>query len=222
MLCAEGPQDAGIPRVWNAKVGGYVVEEGWLQPMVRKYSAEPKFEVRYRKDLTSLPRAKYKKLAGHGEKARLARLAAEADECDLLIFMVDADSNVRQDWKRILDDVGLGFAAYPDGPPSVACVPMAASECWLLADASCWSQLGLKDVSILPSRPESIWGKRDDPNGGHPHRFFYRVCGVAGLADTPLTRVDLMERASLDEILAKCPISFSDFNNQIKACIGSI
>lgn len=215
MLCAEGPQDAGYKSRWDSKAREFVSTEGWLQPIVRKYCGMASFEVRYRRDLTLLQRSKTKKLRGHGEKARLARLAAEADECDLLVFMVDADSNDERDWRTVTEDVLEGFAAHPDGPKAVACVPMATSESWLLADAEAWAGAGLKDTKILPRKPEEIWGGRDDPAGGHPHRYFARVCVNADVSDSACTRNALMEATSIEVLLSKCPNSFSFFHSQI-------
>ncbi|CAK0750984.1 hypothetical protein CCP1ISM_30033 [Azospirillaceae bacterium] len=96
---------------------------------------------------------------------------------------------------------------------------MAASESWLLADAGAWTTLGLTDTCLLPSAPETIAGRRNDPASNHPHRLFTRICRQALIEDNRATRVTLMEATKLAALARRCPISFGRFRDDVRdAC----
>jgi hypothetical protein len=116
---------------------------------------------------------------------------------DILIYMADADSNDLHDWTRIVAEIEAGFALLAYHIRCIACVPMAASESWLLSDPDAWATVAGYDGADLPPRPEAIWGERDDPTGNHPHRLFFRICDAAGVTDDRDTRVRIAEATAL-------------------------
>ena len=130
---------------------------------------------------------------------------------DALIYMVDADSNDVDEWQRIVTEIVGGFELLEANVRCIACVPMAASESWLLSDAQAWATVAGDDVAGLPLRPESIWGRRDDPAGNHPHRFFFRICQAAGVTDDRDTRVRIAEAMALPVARVICPLSMEPF-----------
>jgi hypothetical protein len=142
-------------------------------------------------------------------------MAAAEEGFDAVIFMADADSNDANVWKQHKSEIEQGFLALESNLPSIACVPLSMSECWLLSSASAWRALGLGDVGDLPKRPETIWGKRNNPKADHPHNKFRRVAEKAQLPDNTETRVLIAERTELAELSAKCTISFAPFSAEV-------
>jgi hypothetical protein len=125
--------------------------------------------------------------------------------------MVDADSNEKTDWKTKYDQIVDGFSRINNGVIGVPCVPMSASESWLLADPDVWKKLGLNDLRMLPDRPEHIWGERHCPDGNHPHPYFARVCREAGVEDNASTRNEIAVISSIEILARACPTSFATF-----------
>ncbi len=214
LLCGEGPHDIGLPNEWDPRRKEYISLEGWMQPIVRQaLGVAPDYAVRVRKDLQFLPKeqARLSLPAGHGAKAFLAKRLAVAGEYDAVIFMADADSPDVRDWRRIVGEIEAGFALLEHAIPSIACVPMAASESWLLADPDAWRTVADYDGSNLPRHPELIWGAHDDPDGDRPHPYFCRICGEAGVPDDRDTRQRIAEAMSLVTARRRCPISMEPF-----------
>jgi len=214
LLCGEGPHDIGLPNHWDVSARSYVALDGWMQPIVRRSLGKASdFTVRKRVELQSFPgNPNGRRLpAGHGAKAYLAKRAAVTGGYDLLIFMADADSTDQRDWRRIVGEIEAGFALLESDIRCIACVPMSASESWLLADHGAWATVASYDGGGLPAHPERIWGARDDPTGNHPHRLFYRICEAAGLPDGRDTRVRIATATALDVARARCPMSMEPF-----------
>lgn len=183
-----------------------------MQPFIRQtLGNDVEINVIKRSELQILFRYRANRASGHGVKAMLAKQRASSGEYDALIYMVDADSNNRADWLEIVRQIEAGFQSSPGGAACIACVPMSASESWMMADPSAWKSFANYDGSDLPPRPETIWGNRDDPAGGHPHRFFRRVCDEAGVADCTDTRAELARDTNLVTARANCPISLEHF-----------
>jgi hypothetical protein len=219
LLCGEGPHDIGEVQVWSQSLDSCVDYEGWLQVIVRQLLAsDTAFWVRRRNELVLLPRQqrKYQPLPdGHGAKALVAKLVADSEGCELVVFMADADSADTREWKLKRKQIQLGFAALENNVRGVACVPKSASESWLLADAAAWRGLGLRNAASLPARPEEIWGHRNDPNGGHPHQWFKRSCDEVNATDDRETRVQIANTSSPPVLRKRCPTSFAAFSDDL-------
>ena len=219
LLCGEGPHDHGEPRAWDERTEGFVSLDGWLQPLLRRLRQERlEFEVRRRQDLQLLGRSRVRRtLKGHAEKASLARLIAANESFDLIVFMADTDSNNHRSWAEVVAEIQMGFGAVleANSVAAVPCAPMSASESWLLSDAAAWRAVGLTDLSVLPARPEAIWGPRNDPHGDHPHKFFARVCEADELQDDRETRVRVMEASDPAVLATRCPVSFESFRHAL-------
>lgn len=214
LVCGEGRHDIGVFR------GEETVEEGWLQGVLRKLLGDAieivsikrnrlVFQRRQQRGLQPLP-------VGHGRKALACKLRALGGGYDLVVFMADADSNDRRRWREVREEILAGFRRI-NGVRSAPCVPMSASESWLLGDGDAWKELGLEDVDVLPRRPENIWGSRTDPNSDHPHQVFRRVCIEATVSDSRETRVDLAQLLTVETLCLSCPISFTAFVNDVRA-----
>lgn len=215
LLCGEGVHDVGVSDSWDARLEEFVSLDGWLQPLIRNsIQSAPEFFVRKRHEIQVQDRglSSRQRLRGHGVKAFLAKRLAVTSNYDVLIYMADADSNNVQDWRRHVADIEAGFAALQAGAVNcIACVPMSASESWLMSDPSAWAIVADTNVEALPRRPETIWGERDDPEGDHPHRFFSRVCRTVGLEDNRDTRSRIAQAMSLITGQANCPHSMPPF-----------
>lgn len=209
LLCGEGRHDIG-----ESGPDGSSVSEGWLQPLLRNLiPGDVEFFAVTRQALVVLPRpaGSFRPLPrGHGGKALAAKVQARLGNFDLVVFMVDADSTRKKEWSRKRNQILVGFSKI-QGPVGVPCIPMSASESWLLADEWAWHQLGLGDLEALPSRPERIWGERRVRTSNHPHQFFRRVCAAAGVPDSQDTRTRIAAASTPDTLASRCPLSFATF-----------
>ncbi len=213
LVCGEGRHDVGEPKRPSGKEAT-AGDEGWLQAFLRRLiPADTTFVVVQRRDLVLQRRQQreYQPLPkGHGGKALASKIRAATGGYALVVFMADADSNKRRDWDRTRSDILDGFDRV-QGPNGVPCVPMSTSESWLLADGRAWQGIGLTQLNLLPQKPETLWGSRNDPKGNHPHQLFRRVCDAAGVRDSRETRVDLAHSSRLDTLRSSCPRSFATF-----------
>lgn len=215
-VCGEGRHDIGVPK----ENGGATRDEGWLQVILRRLLGEHiRCRAVRRGDLVLQRREqkKYQPLPhGHGAKAMASKLQAKQGGYDLVVFMVDTDSKLKREWRRKRDEVVEGFSRV-DGVKDLSCIPMSASESWLLVDDGVWAMLGLQRKAALPRRPETIWGGRRDPGGNHPHHYFRRVCAAARVEDSLDTRLQVAERSDLCKVRNSCPISFGAFVSDLES-----
>lgn len=219
LICGEGKHDIGVADEWCGKSKAYVSIDGWMQPLIRSIKGqEVSISIRKRRDLTLLPKVekKFKPLpSGHGAKALMAKLAAVIGKYDAVIFMVDADTTDVARWKEIQQEILTGFSCIEGQAVGIACVPMSASESWLLADAQAWSTITNRTNLHLPSRPEEVWGARNDPTACHPHRMFANLCEQAGESDGHKIRLLLAEQIDLPTLRKNCPVSFEAFYDSL-------
>jgi hypothetical protein len=218
LVCGEGDHDIGRTD-WDERRRRYVSQEGWLQILIRKLLPTNRLEflVKRRAELSrqSVAGKRRKLPKRHGEKAYFAMLVAQVEACDIVVFMVDADSNDVRDWRRICSEIHMGYEAAQRPVQGVACVPMSASECWLLSDANAWVQLGHTRPVELPGSPERLWGTREDPESNHPKNSFRRACGRTNVKDNSMTRWRIARESDVVVIERKCPTSFGDFGGEI-------
>lgn len=218
MICGEGPHDVGRIAQWSIKKQSQVTQEGWLQPLLRKFCADDlEFEIVPRARLVKLPGPQKAPLpGGHGAKAYIAKFRAHSSECDAVVFMLDADTADDGEWKKKVEEVHRGFDLIDGTTIAIACVPKSTSESWLLADPQAWASLTPANVS-LPKSPETTWGKKADPGSHHPHAIFAEACSQADLDDSTETRRTLMEATSVASLKTACPLSFGRFSDEATA-----
>jgi hypothetical protein len=145
----------------------------------------------------------------------IAKIFAGQENFELVVFMVDADGPKKKEWTSKRQEIENGFSRIENGSTGIACIPMSASESWLLADQAAWASIGMEEVSPLPSRPETIWGQRNDPSSDHPHCFFARACEAANVEDNRQTRVDIASASNTATLRRKCPVSFVAFADDL-------
>ncbi|WP_294328609.1 DUF4276 family protein [uncultured Sphingomonas sp.] len=213
LLFGEGPNDVGR-RTWSKRHDDFVTSDGWLQPMVRRLRGSEGSEDGARlRELTILPRRGVRPLQGLALKAQIAKLRAESEGYAAVVVATDADSIDPAVHASKLAEIQAGFDAISNRVVSVACVPMATSEAWLLADHEAWAALGAADFSEMPRRPEECWGRPHDPVSHHPKMMFGRVCDANDIGDHSDTRAALAEVSSFDEMERKLPVSFPPFRD---------
>lgn len=220
LICGEGPHEIGVRDHWDERLRKYVQLDGWMQPIIRRtLTDEIDCNVRTRRELQVLSRDPLKRRLpeGHGAKAYLAKREAITGGYDMLIFMVDADSNDIRTWHRIVAEIKAGFDLLSGEIRCIPCVPMAASESWLLSDPAAWNREASYSGKNLPPRPEAIWGARDDPTGNHPHRIFLRICIEADVADDREIRMRIAGAMNLEHSRARCPLSMEPFLAELEA-----
>jgi hypothetical protein len=220
LISGEGSSEIGdLNFKYDRKRGRYVHHDGWMHYFVRRILDDDNIEFLTisTKDLAVFPGRKYERPLppGHGLRALYAIETAEAEGCEIVVFAIDADTNEVKEWKALRTQIMAGFSRSRATLKAVACLPMSASESWLLSDAATWEKIGLRDVDILPGKPETIWGARNDPDGNHPHRYFARVCKRAQARDNAATRWEIAARSSIKVLAAKCPISFVAFRDDL-------
>lgn len=218
LVIGEGSHDIGYRNEWNERLKIRVDLPGWLHIALEKLrdQTKPIEIVAIRRSeilLTDHERRKNRPLPkGHGARALASMFRAAAGNYNVVVFMADADTADQATWHEHHQNIGDGFSRGPCGPAPVTCLPKAASESWLLADAAAWGALGLADTSILPSKPEDTWGVPHDPKGHHPKHDFERAAEYAQLgADGRDQRVRVMQHSKMPTIATICPLSFGSF-----------
>jgi hypothetical protein len=223
LVIGEGPHDVGLRDHWCERRKTRVELPGWLHVFLGRL-AKPDETIDItalrNRDIVLTPKLsrEYRPLPEkHGAKALMARYKAKVEHFDLVVFMADTDSKDDRNWDKHHACIIEGFSKISDGPIGVVCLPKCSSESWLLSDVAAWAALGLTDMSKLPEHPETCWGERDDPKGGHPHRLFARICGLANLTDSRETRVDVAEKSTMTTMARQCPKSFAAFWRELDA-----
>ena len=193
----------------------------WVQPLIRRHrTCACDFSIRFRKDLQIDARVQSRLRplpAGHGTKALLAKIVAINGGYDMLIFMVDTDLPDQRRHAEIIAEIEDGFARIEGSISCIPCVPMSASESWMMADPGAWVRAADYNGPALPRSPERTWGPRDDPEGGHPHQAFARVCEDAGRSDSRATRVEIVEATEWNVARVACPVSLEPFLAKVEA-----
>lgn len=229
LLCGEGPQDMGANPINDPRTGQISNLEGWMQPLIRKLADDDAildFIRLPRQRLMSMTGGKAPRLdlPGHAQAAYNAMRQAVLEDCSIVVFMVDNDhpnGRDRTKWRTICEQVWTGYKKAGQPVCGVACIPISASEAWLLADAEAWKQVGHPDCSQLPgNRAECIWGIKGDPDGNRPHEYFARMCRLANLNDNAPDRNLLAEHISTATLKTNCPSSFAPFAEAMEACLA--
>lgn len=221
LVCGEGKHDIGVSDFWCDQQEEYISIEGWMQPLIRAIKgAGVTLSIRRRRDLVILPRdaRQFQPMpAGHGARALLAKRAAALGNFDAVIYMADADSTDVRRWREIEAQIFEGFSRIESAVVGLACIPMSASESWLLADAAAWQNITGNGALSLPRNPETIWGERDDPDADHPHRYFARICDESNQADGHDVRLRIAQVIDIPTLRNRCAISFEPFYQTLLA-----
>jgi hypothetical protein len=89
----------------------------------------------------------------------------------------------------------------------LAIVPKEMIESWLLADENAYPSVPKNPK--LPSKPEDLWGNKDNPN--HPYKYFVRVLSQFNMSDNSDTYAQIAENTNIEVLKRRCPVSFGRF-----------
>ena len=203
IVCGEGPTDVGKMDCDTSK---------WIPgPAIAyiKNASTPKLQIDgiQKNKLPRIQKAKCKK--GHSVKAeRLCRYAI-LKSYKVAICYVDCDNN---DFEAIYSDISCGFSFYSNQVIGIPMIPKAMIESWLLADEKAFIKVFGKKPSKppLPKKPESLWGKKEDPNSNYPKNVLKLI--VSQFNNKPEDwRYALARNSNSKTLLLKCPESYGRF-----------
>jgi len=209
LICGEGKTDVGIRDYQTSN---------WLDgpaTIILKRNINPTHSVEgisYKE----LKRHKVLKLksSGHGMKSeRLAKYAAK-NAFDIAVCYVDCDKNYFAGLRALILS---GFSNSGASVKGVAMIPKSMIECWLMADPHSYQTVfgRIPDNPGLPSNPESVWGRKDDPTSNYPKRYLERIVGQYS-RNPSHWMIMLAENCLLDELREKCKISYKTFHEDIQ------
>jgi len=107
-----------------------------------------------------------------------------------------------------------------DGFFCLAIVPKEMIESWLLSDDSAYPSM--PNDPKLPSKPEEIWGLKDNPNSNHPKSYFVRVLAQFRLPENRDTYTQIAEKTSIEVLKRRCPESFNKFYTDTQSLLSKI
>ncbi|CAO81540.1 hypothetical protein [Candidatus Cloacimonas acidaminovorans] len=203
IVCGEGPTDVGKKDCDTSE---------WIPgPAIAyiKNASTPKLQIDgiQKNKLPRIQKAKCKK--GHSVKAeRLCRYAI-LKSYKVAICYVDCDNN---DFETIYQDITFGFSFYSNQVIGIPMIPKAMIESWLLADEKAFIKVFGKKPSKppLPKKPESLWGKKEDPNSNYPKNVLKLI--VSQFNNKPEDwRYALARNSNSKTLLLKCPESYGRF-----------
>jgi hypothetical protein len=203
IVCGEGPTDVGKMDCDTSK---------WIPgPAIAyiKNASTPKLQIDgiQKNKLPRIQKAKCKK--GHSVKAeRLCRYAI-LKSYKVAICYVDCDNN---DFETIYQDITFGFSFYSNQVIGIPMIPKAMIESWLLADEKAFIKVFGKKPSKppLPKKPESLLGKKEDPNSNYPKNVLKLI--VSQFNNKPEDwRYALARNSNSKTLLLKCPESYGRF-----------
>jgi hypothetical protein len=122
-----------------------------------------------------------------------------------IAYHQDADKK----YHEVYDAINSEFQGLKEkiGFHCLAIVPKEMIESWLLADENAYPLV--QKNQKLPSKPEDLWGKPDDPN--HPYKYLIRVLSQFNLSDNRDTYAQIAENTNIDVIKHRCQVSFGQF-----------
>lgn len=226
LLCGEGPTDYG-----NPEYGTNRWEEGPVQPIIRKTASTLFIFEHVEKNEVKRLRIQRGPRGGHGIKAYKLSVIAKKRKIDRVICYVDADklsgkgnkeTAARESFLRVYTDIKNGFNDFNERFGSrngrkiqgIPMVPLRMIESWLLSDKNAFFKCFGKYPSNppLPSKPELIWGGKDDPKSNYPKNLMKRVLNqYQGKENNRATFFEIAKRIDIETLRKKCPISFEPF-----------
>lgn len=123
-----------------------------------------------------------------------------------IAYHQDADGKFNEVYNSIISEFR---SLQESGFFCLAIVPKEMIESWLLSDDSAYPSM--PNDPKLPSKPEEIWGLKDNPNSNHPKKYFVRVLAQFRLPENRDTYAQIAEKTSIEVLKRRCPESFNKF-----------
>ena len=148
---------------------------------------------------------------------------------NLLIFFSDVDKTqgkkaseieAKSKYNSILNDIKEGERLIEDEMSNLKLIPMIPIrilECWLLGDNEGFENMGCSPQNpSLPSKPELIWGKQEDPNSNYPKHYLKRILENGGFLNDTETYKLIVFNNNLENLKQNCPLSFAPFAEKLE------
>lgn len=214
LVCGEGPSDVGNEDYSNQQwVNGPAIAF-ILNASAVKLDIHG---IRYAQLKKNLKIQKFK-TKGHATKAeRLAKYAA-LKRIPIAICYIDCDKN---DFEKLYAQIEDGFKASGTHVIGIPMLPKAMIESWLLSDEGSYKKVfGCKPQNpMLPAKPETIWGAKQDPSSNYPKNYLNRVLNQYDKLDDSI--LFLLAQTSKQSILCrKCPLSYGRFYADMQRISG--
>lgn len=227
LVYGEGPDDYG----WKDGMGEW--NPGSAIYFLRKCAdgLETKLEISYveksfidGKNRMKPSQRRLKGLCGKGVPALRFTLYALNNGYHKGIFYCDTDKvmdgnqkderNCRKYFEKLYLEIKQGLEP-PDSRDwkGIPMISMKMIESWLLSDKEAYQKcFGREPDKVkLPSKPELIWGAKDNPSSDYPKNYIKRVLGQYKEEPNRANYADIAAETSIDVLKAKCPISFARF-----------
>lgn len=208
IVCGEGSTDVG-KREYNTSQ--------WIDgPAIAyiKNASTIKLQIDgiEKNKLPKIQKVKWKK--GHSVKAEKLGRYAILHSYKVAICYVDCDNNT---FEKIYKDITEGFSDYKNKVIGIPMIPKAMIESWLMADENAYLKVFGKKPSKphLPKEPESLWGKKEDPNSNYPKNVLKRIVSQFN-REPEGWRYALARNSNSKTLLLKCPVSYGRFHCDMK------
>ncbi|GBU27236.1 hypothetical protein R84B8_00763 [Treponema sp. R8-4-B8] len=195
-LCCEGVTDyAAIPSLMKKAAGNVEMDVHWIKKSDLKR--------------TIIHRKKNVSISVHRKRIKALALTAEKNNVHFIAYHNDADKK----YSEIYSEIKSEFDELKKFQ-CVAIVPKEMIESWLLSDESAYP--AIPETPKLPSKPEEIWGQKDDKNSNHPYNYFVKVLTQFKLSDNRDTYSLIAENTNIEVLKQRCPLSFGQFYADIR------
>jgi len=198
-LCCEGVTDyAVIPTLMKKAASTFEMDIQWIKKSFLKEF------ITHRKT--------YGAISAH--KKRIIALAdhAKNNGVSFIAYHNDAD----KEYSKTYDEIKSEFEKLKNFH-CLAIVPKEMIESWLLSDESAYPTK--PENPKLPSKPEEIWGQKDDKNSNHPYNYFVRVLTQFKLPDNRDTYLQIAENINIEILKQRCQLSFGQFYTDMQAFV---
>lgn len=227
LVYGEGPDDYG----WKDSTGEW--RPGSIIYLLKKCAEEMNvdLEIEYvekrfidGKDKIKLAARHLRKVEGKGIPALRFSMYAVENGYTEGIFYCDTDkvisgnqkeeTHCRKYFEKIYSDVTRGLQSVEGtiwrGLPMIS---LKMIENWLLADKETYRKcFGAEPMNPkLPSKPELIWGEKNNPASDYPKNYLKRVLEQYYQKPDRETYIDIADEISIETLKEKCPISFRRF-----------
>lgn len=229
-LTGEGKNDYG-QKEFDRWVDG--VAQVYIEKIVKEHRKSVSIEIIERKDVENQNHPLHlqrniKGIKGKGIPARRFRLLAQMNDYKYGIYYCDSDkketgsshseSRAKKDYEELYNNVQSGLRLNDEDNSFIPMIPHRMLENWILADVSAIQKCFkcTKEKTLKISKPEMLWGKKNDPNSDYPKNYLDRVVQSFDkrykkhVVDTEDMR-RIAEASDLNVIKKNCPISFERF-----------
>ncbi|MDO4339215.1 MAG: hypothetical protein Q4C91_14210 [Eubacteriales bacterium] len=238
LVYGEGPTDYG----WQSPTGEWL--PGPIVYLIRKCAEEFQvdLEIGYieKKVIDGENRIKLgarhmRNLSGKGIPALRFSLYAKENGYTAGVFYCDTDrimigkntkeTDCKKYYEQIYSDVIQGLQRIGNiGWTGVPMISLKMIECWLLSDKMAYKKcFGKEPEKVkLPSKPELIWGEKNNPSSDYPKNYLRRVLEQYHKEADRDILIEIAKETETDTLKEKCPISFARFYEDfLEACTAA-